>query len=246
MKKAFLFLFLFSSSLIIFIIYSSIIYSPVSAQTPGTEDLSPTVKQEENSLQKDVQDKIDDLKERLATRVAEIRAKSKRAFHGTIVDKDETAFSLQNNEVKTTIVVDEQTTIVQITSAGRNAISASALEAGKKITAFGILDLDQKTLLAKRVILREAPLMLYGTAREIDQNKGTIAMADAGGEKYLLDYEIRTKCVIWDSEEKKLSSCGLSKISQADFIFARVQENKDEEIYTVLRILILHGEKSTE
>lgn len=217
------------------------------AQGQSTEGSTPTVQQEKNNLQKDVQDKIDDLKERLATRVAEIRAKSKRAFHGTIVEKDDVTFSLENGENKTTIVVDDQTIIEQITASGKNTITASTLEVGEKITAFGILDLDQKTLIAKRVIVRKTPIMFYGTAKKVDQNKGIITVSDIGGEEYAFDYEIRTKCVIWDSGEKKLSSCGLSKISEGDFIFARVQPKEEgEEVYTVLRILVLPSEKPSE
>lgn len=209
------------------------------AQTPSEEPTPTSETKEDNNMAKDVQDKIEDLKERLATRVAEIRSKSKKAFYGTIAEKDDITFTVKNGDAKIAVVIDDQTNIEMITASGRNTIDASTIEVGDKIAAFGILDLDQKTILAKYVLMRSLPITIYGKVKEIDQNKGVITVSDVGGEDYQMDYEIRTKCVIWNKEENKIASCGLSKINQGDLIFVRIQEGSKKGNYTILRILNL-------
>lgn len=234
----------------IILIFTALFFITVNfsfAQTPGdesNEEPTPTSEaQEDANVAKDVQDKIEDLKERLATRVAEIRSKSKKAFYGTIAEKDDITFTVENGENKTAVVIDDQTDVEMITASGKNKIGASTLEVGDKIAAFGILDLDQKTILAKYVIMRTLPITVYGKIKEIDQNKGVITLSDVNGENYQMDYEIRTKCMIWNSEDDKISSCGLSKINPDDLIFARIQEGEEKGSYTILRLLVLPSTK---
>ena len=217
---------------VLFICFSNF----ADAQTePDLPSPTPTEVQE---IKDELKNKINDLKERLATRVAEIREQNKRAFFGIVKEKDEVSLILENNERKTTVAYDDETTIEQNINGKISQTETSNLKVGANSVAFGILDIDQKTLVAKKIIIKTAPLFSVGKVAETDTNKGALSIKEPNGSSSSFDYEIKTKCLLWVTGTQKLTSCGLSKIKVGDFAVIRGEANKDNS-FTILRILVV-------
>ena len=209
---------------VLFICFSNF----ADAQTePDLPSPTPTEVQE---IKDELKNKINDLKERLATRVAEIREQVK--------EKDEVSLILENNERKTTVAYDDETTIEQNINGKISQTETSNLKVGANAVAFGILDIDQKTLVAKKIIIKTAPLFSVGKVAETDTNKGALSIKEPNGSSSSFDYEIKTKCLLWVTGTQKLTSCGLSKIKVGDFAVIRGEANKDNS-FTILRILVV-------
>lgn len=192
-----------------------------------------------------IKDKIEDLKERVATRVAELRQKSKRAFFGQIKEKSEQGLTLIRGEKEMIVTIDEETGIIRLgPSNKRIEISLEALKIGERVVAFGTLDLDQKTLLAKRILSHTLPKNVHGKVKEVDIDTATITLSSKK-EEFIVDYEIRTRCQMWQRGEG-LQKCGLSKIEIGDRVFVHGEVNtKDENRLTALRLLLLPSKPPT-
>lgn len=196
---------------------------------------------EENTIK----EKIDDLKERLATRVAELREQSKRAFFGQIKSNNDGNLIIIRHEKEQAVVNDEETVFMARTSSGdEEESSLASLELGDNITVFGNLDLDQKTLIAKKVIAQNLPESLYGKVIAVDVGEANFTIQNGDARSFILDYEISTRCRLTTLNDiaagKDYEKCGLSKINIGDTVFVRavLDENAPDRAITQ-RILLI-------
>jgi len=198
------------------------VYAQEATPTPG-----------ENIIQK----KIDDLKERLATRVAELKTQNKKAFYGVIKEKNEGKITVSNGDVNMTVTYDKDAKISVRTIAGKKTdTDDKMLTVGSNVAAFGTLDLDQKTILAKYLLVHDQPIAIIGTVKSVDTKIGSFVITGADGET-TLEYEISTKCRMWDGDA--LISCGLSKVKPTDIVMVRMTGDTKADKGVALRIVLL-------
>lgn len=223
MKKTFLILLLFISALSFL----------SSLREASAQEASPTPS-DQNTIQK----KITDLKERLATRVAELKTQNKKAFYGVVKQKQDGKITLMQDTVEMNITYDPTTKISIRTAKGtKEDTKDTMLVIGSNVVAFGTLDLDQKILAARTLFIHEQPHTYIGSVKSIDTKEGSFIIETEDGP-VTLDYEISTKCRIYDGDG--LASCGLSKIKQTDKVVVRMTPGNTEETRgTALRILVL-------
>lgn len=193
-----------------------------------------TVTPEGNVIQK----KIDDLKERLATRVAELKSQNKKAFYGVVKQKDDGKIILSNGDVDMTVTYDKDSKVAVRSSSGKKTVADDKmLVVGSNVAAFGTLDLDQKTLLAKYMLVHDQPIAIIGSVKSVNTKVGSFVIEGTDGET-TLDYEISTKCRMWDGDT--LVSCGLSKVKPTDKVLVRMTSTASQTNKGVaLRILLL-------
>ncbi|MBI4130513.1 hypothetical protein HY468_04305 [Candidatus Roizmanbacteria bacterium] len=208
----------------------------VSPTPTGTEDISP---EEENSLKQ----KILDLKERLATRVAQLQEQNRRAFYGVVKSKDDDSLTITYKDKTMPVVLTESVTIQSKDMKGKQKdVKKDTITVGQSIFAFGTLDLDQKTLLATKILLQEQPTISAGLVTDVDTKEGSFTVEGKDGTT-ILDYEINTHCVRYEKdldEDKQLTTCGLSKIEKGDRVYLRIQPDATELSRGVaLRILVI-------
>ena len=198
------------------------VYAQEATPTPG-----------ENIIQK----KIDDLKERLATRVAELKTQNKKAFYGVIKEKNEGKIIVSNGNIDMTVTYDKDVKITVRTMAGKKTDSDDKmLTVGSNVAAFGTLDIDQKTILAKYLLVHDQPIAIIGTVKSVNTKDGSFVITGADGET-TLEYEISTKCRMWDGDA--LVSCGLSKVKPTDIVMARMTGDVKADKGVALRIVLL-------
>lgn len=220
MKKSFyLVIWLFSYLVILSV---NTVHAQEATPTPGS-----------NIIQK----KIDDLKERLATRVAELKTQNKKAFYGVIKEKNDGKIVLSNGDITMTVTYDKDIKIAVRTLAGKKSdTDDKMLTVGSNVVAFGTLDLDQKTILAKYLLIHDQPIALVGTVKSVDTKVGSFVITGTDGET-TLEYEINTKCRMWDGDA--LVSCGLSKVKPTDKVIVRMTGNNKANKGVALRIVLL-------
>ena len=185
-----------------------------------------------------IKEKINDLKERLATRVAELRAQNKRSFYGVIKEKSETSMVLLYRDEEIPVAVDDETSYFSINAAGKQSeATLDSFELGETATVFGQLDLDNKTVIASYLYEQQLSLIDHGAVTEVDEDDGSFTIKSSSGS-ITLDYEINTRCTVIEDDEK--TRCGLTSITVGDQVFLRIDPDaKDLSRATALRILLV-------
>ncbi|MBI4136953.1 hypothetical protein HY469_02720 [Candidatus Roizmanbacteria bacterium] len=217
--------------LVLFVLFVSV---TVNAQEDTTE---PTPAPEEDTEETGIKDKINDLKERLATRVAELRAQNKRSFYGVIKEKDETSLVLLYEDEEIPIAVDDETAYYSLDSAGKQSdATIDSFELGETATVFGQLDLDNKTVIATYLYEQQLALIDHGAVTEVDEDDGSFTIESSSGS-ITLDYEISTRCTLIEEGEK--TRCGLSSISPGDHVFVRIDPDEEDLARATARRILL-------
>lgn len=220
------------SFFVIFLFLINITATHAQTDEEATSQPTPTSKTET------IKDKIEDLKERLATRVAELRSKNKRGYYGVVKTKDDDDITIVASDREIPMLTDENTSYFTLDSSNKKKETTSKdIKLGAYIAAFGSLDLDQKTLIAKVIISHEMPRKINGVVKEVDVNEGTFSVINSKSNTYIFDYEITSRCRML-GKNFELTNCGLSKIKAEDRVFIRALA-KDATIDRLKAVRIL-------
>lgn len=195
-----------------------------------------------------IKQKINDLKERLATRVAELQSQNKRAFFGIITTKEDGKLTISYKDTEILVVADSEVVIISQPINGKSTQSSlDSLESGQSIVVFGSLDVDQKTLIGSRIIAQELPTVITGNVTAVDTKAGTFTVMDTNDTTIVLDYEIKTNCSTYVTEQEDINKCGLSKLTAGDRVFIRSEpDDNDLNRATALRILVIPTQQEAQ
>lgn len=233
-----------NKSIALLIIFYPMIASSVLAQTPT---LTTAEQNESTPARKPILipskqiEKIQELKERLATRVAQLRLSKKKVLIGKINSLDKPTLTLTALDGPRKIETDEDTTITLLTDSKTRAITFPDLKKGQSIIVWGTYIQEGDTLTAKAIWVKEPPLGLLGTIANVDIKGGTVTLQTLKtNQSYLLDVEVFTKINTLD-KDNKIAKFGFSKIKTGNraYIYATPSSKKDAAPYTAYRILLL-------
>lgn len=206
---------------LLFVICSllSIIPSPVLAQSitpsPKTASASATASPSNDAIEKLKQ--IEQLKEKIATKVAEIREKDKRAVSGMVKKITGTSFLIadrKGNEY--TISYSDDTTFYTVTVGEKKETSAKKIKEDDTISVFGYIATDKTTLSAKYVYQETFLKHIIGKIVDIDKTNFTITVKDKEGNQ-AVDIESFTKMTVYTKNKGKQKG-GFSKFTIGDSI----------------------------
>ncbi len=163
--------------------------------------------------------KIEDLKDRLATKVAELRQTSHRAIYGAVKSTSVTSFVV---ETKTKDVKIEQTDdikVIQYLNDERTALTPEDIAKGDNVTVFGDYDMTLDLLKATIVVIQSpVPERISGTVTARDDKAYTLTIKNSQEVTYIVDIEKSTKTRMWDREKKVLVKSGFSKIAAGNVV----------------------------
>lgn len=189
MKKIiFLFLFLF-------------FVTPVLAQTATTS----------------TQKRIEELKDRIATKVAELSQTQRRAIFGSVkaVSVSTATIETQTKDIK--IELTDDIKIFQNIKGKRTALTTDDLAKGDVVSVFGDHDTTLDLLKAKVIFIQGAlPQQNSGKVTEINKTAFTLIIQPPEGPSVTVDIEKSTKTTIWDG--KSVVKGGFSKIAVGDTV----------------------------
>ncbi len=189
-------------------VFLSIIIHPVFAQeTPA--DVTPTT---------DKTQQIEDLKDRLATKVAELRQSKRMAAYGTIKSVSISTFVVETKTKDLKIELTDDLKVFQMLKGKRTELKTDNLEKGDVVTVFGEYDTTLELLQAKVVFIQSAPpVQLMGVVTETDKKEYTVTVETTDKTIYTIDFETTTKTNLWNGTT--LEKGGFSSFVVGDIIF---------------------------
>lgn len=191
-------------------------------------------------------EKIQELKERIATKVAQLRLSKKKVLSGKITNLDSPLFTITENGNFYKIEVNEDTIITLSVDGKTKQIKFSDLKINQPIIAWGNYIQEGETLTAKGIFVKETFLALVGTINDVDIKGGTVTLQTVKtNQSYLLDVETFTKINKLD-KDNKIVKLGFSKakVGSSALIYAIPASKEGAAPYTAYRILILPNTSS--
>lgn len=221
------------------IIFTLLIATPVVAQTkavatPTPGKASPTV----TPTPKDA--KLEDLKERLATKVAELRQLTKRAIFGTVKTTSVSTFTVETKASDVKIELTDDIKVIQFIKGKRTTLTTDDIAKGDTVVVFGDYDTGLELLQAKVVFIQGAlPVRISGVVTATDAKAFTVTIKTKEGQPYIVDVEKTTTALGW-TKEKGVVKSGFSQIAVGDMVHVLgTPVAKKENQLTGIRILSL-------
>lgn len=183
---------------------------------------------------------IEILKEKIATKVAEIRQSEKSAVTGTVKSIKDNIYQITGKSLDQSVTKSDDTVFYKITNQNKSdpldSQTINKIKIGEEMAALGYFDSNHNTFLAKYIYLFSAPLRIFGKVIEKDTENYTISVSQPQGN-ILVDIETVTKIYIY-TPKSGLIKGGFSKLNVNDAvsIFATVNP-KEENRMSAVKIL---------
>lgn len=178
-------------SIFITVLFIVSLLSPAAlAQTPAPTDAEKNEK---------LNERINDLKEKIASRVSELNLVEKRGIIGTISETSTTSITLTDVNGQTRLVdVDEITKFS--TTPARAGFGLSDLSKGMKIRVLGLYNKQSKRILARFVNTTIDPTAQTGAATDINGTDLTMTLLAKDNKKFQIDADRSTDVFSYDKE----------------------------------------------
>lgn len=180
-------------------------------------------------------EKIQSLKNKLATKVAELRENQTRGFSGEIAALSKSTFTLvtKNGEVK--IRLSDDTLIYKLGNQKTEG-SIKDLKNTLMVSTLGIYDSEAKQQTANIILIQDSFKYFSGNVTEVNKTSATITIKTVNGETQTLDYEKTTASD--EYADKSVKKSGLSRINKEDFIQSWTSPKEDDnQTYSINRLL---------
>lgn len=185
--------------ILVFFLFVGSTFAATPTATPSAGTPTPT-------------NKIDDLKERLATKVAELRQTQRKAIYGTIKAVSVSTFTVETATNDLKIELTDDINVFQMIKGKRTELTIEDLAEDDIVTVFGEFDTGLDLLRAKVVVIQAAPLVrVAGVVSAIDREEFIVTVTTSGGQNYLIDIEKTTSVLAFD-RTKGLIKGGFSKL----------------------------------
>lgn len=173
--------------------------SPTATPTPG------------NNLEQ----QINALKDKIASRVAQLKLVDKRGIIGTVSETTQTQITLIDQDGNTRFVDVDELTKFSSPSA-KASFGISDIKKGATVGVLGLYNKESRRILARFVDVLILPVQISGAVTDIDSKNYTLNVATAEKNTYSIDIENITKTLGFDGTS--LTKSGFSKITQAERI----------------------------
>lgn len=186
------------------------------------------------------EEKIKALKEKLATKVAELTENQTRGFTGEIAALTKTNFTLatlNNSEVK--VRFNEDISIFKMLPK-KSAAAVKDLKNTLMVSVLGIYDQEANQLSSQVMFIESQPKFYAGEITQIDKANNLIIIRSATDKQMSIDYESTTQTTEYQKTGDKIIKSGLSKLEAGDRveIWGNPSENDNEKV-AALKILKL-------
>jgi len=187
--------------------------SASSGQAPSATPTDPTTKQ------------INDLKDRLATKVAQLRQVQRRAIFGTVKSTSVSTITVSTTTKDIKIELVDEVKVIQYLNPGptgvkgqRTKLATSDIAKGDQVVVFGDYDATVDILKANVIIIQNSiPKRIAGTISAIDKTEFTITVNATDGQSYIIDIETTTKTFAWD-KDNGIQKGKFSKVNVGDAV----------------------------
>jgi hypothetical protein len=181
-----------------------------------------------DSAKKETQKEVEILKEKIASKVAELRRQNFQAFSGKIVEIKEGEIEIKdyNDEKKKVFTDDLLTKYYLIKDNQKKEINFSDLKKDDYIIVSGVP--NDKGISANMIFVDEKYLVDFGKIVEKDKNEYWLKVVTLTNETISLDIEAFTKQWLLNIKSLELERTGFSKIKEGDMIHFVAKDKKNE------------------
>lgn len=179
---------------------------------------------------------IDELKNKIASKVAELKLVEKRGVLGTVTDISDTQITLTDYEKNLKIIdVDELTKFYS----DDDSFGISDIKKGHTIGVLGLYNKDSRRILAREINDVEAPQkIILGIITNIDKDNYELSILDKTNAKTVVIIEDTTKTFAFTNDE--LSKSGFSKIKENETaVIAGIKDKENPSKLLGTRIILL-------
>lgn len=176
-----------------------------------TPTATPTPSQPGNGLQQ----QISDLKDKIASRVAQLKLVDKRGIIGTVTDVAPTQITLSDIKGNTRFIDVDELTKFSSPSA-KSSFGISDITKGTTLGVLGLYNKESRRILARFVDVVIMPVYFSGAVTETDSKNFTVTVLTANKDTFSVDIENVTKTYAFDGST--LSKSGFSKITTGERI----------------------------
>lgn len=208
---------------------SAITTTPAKASTPATKTT------EDSSLN----NKINDLKEKIASRVSELNLVEKRGVIGTIVEVSGDNLTIKDVNGDSRIIDVDEITKFSSGTLSKSSFGLSDMKKTMRISVLGLYNKQSKRLLARFIKTSIDPVFLSGTITDIDKKNYHITITTPDKKQHLVDILTTTKTQIYN-KESGLKKSGFSELIVGGRVTVLGYPNKkDPTLLSAERILDL-------
>lgn len=210
--------------------------SPTVTETvsPTKAKVSPT--SGNKVLGEKLDEQINELKEKIASRVSELKLVEKRAIIGVVSEVTTNKITLTDIAGKTRhIDVDE---ITKFSSPGvKGSFGLSDITKGTRISALGLYNKQSKRILARFIEVTVTPQFVSGAIFSIDAKNFQLMMTTEDQKKIKIDIVTTTKLLSY-SKGEELTKLGFSKLKVGDRInVIGYFDKKDKSMIVASRLI---------
>lgn len=184
----------------------------------------------------DLKEQVDELKERIASKVAELDLVEKRSLLGTVTDVSGTQITLKTISAETRFIdVDELT---KFSSSSSDSFGLSDIKENMTIGVIGLFNKESRRTQARLIYEEQKPpTVIYGAVYSIDDEEFTLIVAKENGAKNIVEVETVTRTSTF--EEGELVKSGFSKITEGQTIIVTgVIDTSDKSKIVASRIFL--------
>lgn len=162
---------------------------------------------------------LEELKVRLATKVAELRSVVKRAMFGSVKSVSLTSATVETKVKDIKIELTDDVTVSQVVSGKRINVDIENLEASDAVTVFGTYDETLDLLKAQYIFIESTTTVtrVNGVVADVDSEDFVITVNTPEGRSVPVDFEKTTKTTSW-SVGGGIVKGGFSKIAVGDTV----------------------------
>lgn len=180
---------------------------------------------------------IQDLKSKVASRVAQLNLVQKKGIIGTISDTGSNQITIIDIQGKTRFV--DVDAITKFSSQGSKTFGLSDLTKNTQITVLGIYNKDSQRILARFISSYSIPQFITGAINTIDKTNYYLTVISEDQKQTKLNIDTNTQLSVYTSDQG-ITRYGFSKIALGDRIFALTyQDKKDLTLFNASRLIDL-------
>ncbi len=177
---------------------------------------TPTQQATANAATVTEEEQINKLKDRIASRVAELKLVERRGIIGTVTETSNIGLTLTDLQNNTRFVdVDELTKFAS--PSAKESFGISDINKGDTIGALGLYNKQTRRLLARFIDVLSLPKVINGVISAKDTNNYTVTIINNNQESLLIDIQTTTKTFSYTKSDGLIKS-GFSKIKVGERI----------------------------
>lgn len=214
-------------TLLLFFIIGMFTGFPAYAQTPTVSE----------ALDEKLNSQINQLKDKIASRVSELNLVEKRGITGIVSEASTNQITLKDLNGNTRLIDIDEITKFSSGSSSSN-FGVSDLKEGDRLNVLGLYNKESKRLLARFVSTAVNPVFLSGAISAIDKEEFTIDLLTA--DKKTTKIDVNTSTRTFSYEDGDLVKSGFSQLETADRIMMiGLPDKTDPNLIVAERVLVL-------